>query len=70
MDGASNVRGLGVGVVLVSPECVRVEKLLKLCFRASNNDAKYEAFIVRLQAAQKLGSEEVKVVLDSRLVVS
>lgn len=47
-----------------------MEKSLRLGFWASNNETEYEALIVGLQAAQKLGVEEVGVVLDSRLVVS
>lgn len=70
IDGASNARGLGVGIVLESPEGVRMEKSLRLGFKASNNEAKYEARITRLQAAHKLGVEEVEVLSDSRLVVN
>ena len=70
VDGVSSTRGLGVGVVLVSLEGVRVEKSLKLGFWALNNEAEYKALIVRLCAAQKLGAKEVEVVLESRLVVS
>ena len=51
VDGMSNVRGSGVKVLLVSPEGIRVEKSLRLGFQASNNEAKYEALIVGLQAA-------------------
>ena len=51
VDGTSNTRGSGVGVVLVSLEGIRVEKSLRLGFQASNNEAKYEALIVGLQAA-------------------
>ena len=70
MDGMSNARGSGVEVVLVSLEVIRLEKSLRLGFRASNSEVEYEAFIARLRAAQKLRAEEVKVFSDSRLVVS
>ena len=33
IDGAANQRGLGVGLVLVSPEGITIEKLLKRCWR-------------------------------------
>lgn len=36
------------GLVLVSPEGIRVEKSPWLDFQASNNEAKYEAFITGL----------------------
>lgn len=32
VDGASNAKGLGVGIVLVSPEGVKLEKSLRLAF--------------------------------------
>ena len=70
MDSASNAKGSGVGIVMVSPKGLRMEKSLRLGFRASNNKAKYEALVAGLQVVQKLGAEEVEVYLDSRLVVS
>lgn len=47
-----------------------MEKSLRLGFRASNNEAKYEAFIFGIKAAQQLGAEEVEIFSDSNLVVS
>ena len=70
MDGTSNARGSRVEVVMVSLEGIRVEKSLRLGFRASNIEAKYEALIAGLQAAQELGAKEVEVVSNSRLVLS
>ena len=70
VDSVSNARGSRIGVVLVSPEGVRLEKSLKLGFTASNNEAEYEALIAGLRAAQKLGVEELDVLSDSRLVVN
>ena len=66
----SNARGLGVGIVLVSPEGIKLEKSLRLGFRASKNEAEYEALIARLRAMKKLRAEEVEMFLNSRLVVS
>ena len=70
VDGASNVRGVGVRIVMISPEGLRQEKSLRLGFQASNNEDKYEAFIAGLSAAQKLGANEVEIFSDLRLVVS
>lgn len=70
VDGASNSRGLGVGVVLESPGGMSLEKSLRLGFRASNNKAEYEALIARLRAAQKFRVEEVDVFSDSWLMVN
>ena len=43
VDGAANKKGSGVGLVLISPEKLAVEKSLRLGFSATNNEAKYEA---------------------------
>ena len=45
VDGASNQKGLGVGLVLMSPEKVVIEKSLRLDFSATNNEAEYEALL-------------------------
>lgn len=70
VDGAPNARGSRVKVVLESLEGVKLEKSLRLGFRASNYEAEYEALITRLRATQKLGVEEVDVFSNSRLVVN
>ena len=70
MDGMSNARGSGVGIVLISLKGVKLEKSLRLGFWASNNEAEYEAFIAGLWAAKKLRAEEVEMFSNLRLVVS
>ena len=45
MDGASNQKGSGVGLVLMSLEKVVIEKSLRLDFSATNNKAEYEALL-------------------------
>ena len=46
VDGAANQRGSGVGLVLVSPEKITIEKSLKLSFSATNNEVEYEALLM------------------------
>ena len=46
VDGATNQRGSGVGLVLVSPEKITIEKSLRLSFSATNNEAEYEALLM------------------------
>ena len=41
VDGAANQRGSGVGLVLISPEMITIEKSLRLGFSATNNNAEY-----------------------------
>ncbi|XP_026377518.1 uncharacterized protein LOC113271809 [Papaver somniferum] len=50
-DGSSNVSGAGVGCVILTPEGSRIKKATRLGFRASNNEAEYEASIIDLMHA-------------------
>ena len=70
VDGASNQKGSGIGLVLISPEKVIIEKSLRLDFSATNNKAEYEALLIGMAMVQRMGGKSVKVFLDSRLVVS
>ena len=45
VDGAANQRGSVVGLVLVSPEQITIEKSLRLGFSATNNEAEYEVLL-------------------------
>ena len=69
VDGASNQKGSGVGLVLISPEKIIIEKSLRLDFSATNNEAKYEALLMRMIMVQRMSRKSVKVFSDSRLVV-
>ena len=41
VDGASSAIGAGVGIVIITPEGIRLEHSFRLGFNASNNKAKY-----------------------------
>ena len=69
MDGASNQKGSGVGLVLISPEKVIIEKSLRLDFSATNNEAEYEALLIGMTMVQRMGGKSIKLLSDSRLVV-
>ena len=69
MDGAANQRRSRVGLVLVSPEKITIEKSLRLGFSATNNEAEYEALLMGMMMVQKMGGKMVKLYLDSKLVV-
>ena len=46
MDGASSAMGAGVGIVIITPDGIRLEKhSFRLDFRASNNEVEYEALL-------------------------
>ena len=69
VDGAANQRGSGVGLVLVSPEKITIEKSLRLNFSATNNEAEYEVLLKGMVIVQKMGGKAVRVFSDSKLVV-
>ena len=70
MDGASSTLGAGVGIVIITPERIRLEHSFRLRFRASNNESEYEALLAKLRAVLGMGAQDVEIYLDSRLVVS
>ncbi|KAF7139120.1 hypothetical protein RHSIM_Rhsim07G0192700 [Rhododendron simsii] len=69
VDGASNVNGAGAGIVLVSPEGTVHESVVSIGYRATNNEAEYEALIAGLQLALQLDADSVHVFCDSKLIV-
>ena len=69
VDEASNQKGSGVGLVLMSLEKVVIEKSLRLDFSATNNKAQYEALLEGMAMVQKMGGKSIKLFSDSRLVI-
>ena len=69
VDGTSNQKGSGVGLVLISPKKIIIEKSLRLDFSATNNEAEYEALMMGMAMVQRMGGKSVKVFSDLRLVV-
>ena len=69
VDGATNQKESGVGLILVSPKKTIIEKSLRLGFSATNNEAEYEALLQGMAMVQKMGGKTVKMFSDSRLVV-
>ena len=58
-----------MGLVLISPEVIIIEKSLRLGFSATNNEAKYEALLQGMAMVHKMRGKAVEVFSDSRLVV-
>ena len=69
VDGAANQKGLGRGIMMISPNGITLEKSLRLGFSATNNEAEYEAVLAGVIARQKLGGRVVRAYCDSRLIV-
>ena len=70
VNGASSALGTKAGIVVITPEGIKLEHSFRLGFKASNNEAEYEALLAGLRVILDLGAKEVEVYLDSRLVVN
>ncbi|XP_070021785.1 uncharacterized protein [Nicotiana sylvestris] len=68
-DGSSNVKGAGLGIVLVPPTGETIRQAIKF-HSITNNDAEYEAVIAGLELARELGINQIVIKSDSQLVVN
>ena len=65
MDGYSNEGGSRAGLILVSPEGHQMHCTLRFGFKASNNEAEYEALITGLNLAKEMKVESLEIYNDS-----
>ena len=70
VDGSSNFRGSGPGLVLTSSSGDKIEQSIRCGFRATNNEAEYEALIACLSLAREMRIQRIKILSDSQLVVN
>ena len=70
VDGALSAIGAGAGIVIITPEGIRLEHSFRLGFKASNNKAEYKAFIAGLRTAFDMGARDIEVYSNSQLVVN
>ncbi|KAM0991841.1 hypothetical protein ACFX2J_010099 [Malus domestica] len=70
VDGSSNQQGCGAGLVLTTPDKVAMEYAFRFKFKASNNEAEYEALLAGLRLAKHLGVKQIDIFSDSQLVVN
>ncbi|KAL5567021.1 hypothetical protein UlMin_030185 [Ulmus minor] len=70
VDGSSNVNGAGIGLVLTSPEGDLIQQAIRCGFKATNNEAEYEALIAGLNLAKDMGIKKLSIRSDSQLVVN
>ncbi|KAG5527736.1 hypothetical protein RHGRI_028616 [Rhododendron griersonianum] len=69
VDGSTTREASGAGLVLTSPKGQRLSYVLSFEFKATNNDAEYEALVVGLDLAKAVGADHVLAKSDSQLVV-
>ena len=56
-------------VVIITPERTRLEHYFRLGFRASNNEAGYEALLAGFRTILGMAARDIEIYSDSRLVV-
>ncbi|RDX63400.1 rnhA, partial [Mucuna pruriens] len=68
VDEASNPTGSGAGVILEGPNGVLIEQSLHFEFKASNNQAEYEALLAEMRLAKELEAKTLTAKSDSKLI--
>ncbi|XP_070013467.1 uncharacterized protein [Nicotiana sylvestris] len=68
-DGAVNIKGVGIGAILVSPTGQHYPAMVRLRFFCTNNTTEYEACIMGLNMAINLNVHELLVMGDSDLLI-
>nr|GEW52249.1 hypothetical protein [Tanacetum cinerariifolium] len=69
-DDASNSKGFGAGLVLISPSGIEFTYALRLSFASKNNEAEYQALLAGLRMTKKMKVRSIDVKVDSKLVAS
>ncbi|KAL5565151.1 hypothetical protein UlMin_028315 [Ulmus minor] len=70
VDGSSTDNCSGAGVILFSPEGVRLSCALRFCFKATNNQVEYEALLASLRLAKEVSARHLLIYSDSQLIVN
>ncbi|XP_064950502.1 uncharacterized protein LOC135604780 [Musa acuminata AAA Group] len=68
VDGSSGRKGAGAGLVLEAPDGRSFERSLRFGFKATNNEAEYEALLAGLRLAVEMQVGDIHVLTDSQLV--
>jgi ribonuclease HI len=67
-DGSYTLKGVGAGIMLISPEGDVLKYVIQLDFLATNNIAKYEGLVTGLRLAKDLSIQRLLIKGDSQLV--
>nr|GEX42500.1 retrovirus-related Pol polyprotein from transposon opus [Tanacetum cinerariifolium] len=69
-DGASSIEGSGEGLILTDPDGREVTYALRFNFKASNNEAEYEALVAGLELVIQMEAQQLNVYTDSLLIAN
>lgn len=65
VDGSSTATRSGAGIVMISPDGFQIMQALRFSFKATNNQAEYEAVIAGLNLATALSVRDLIIFSDS-----
>ncbi|KAL0445720.1 UNVERIFIED_CONTAM: hypothetical protein Slati_1699900, partial [Sesamum latifolium] len=68
VDDSSTAQGSGAGIVITTPQGEDLEFAIKFGFKASNNEAEYEALVIGLRMAHETGAKHLLAYSDSQLI--
>ncbi|KAL0278040.1 UNVERIFIED_CONTAM: Retrovirus-related Pol polyprotein from transposon, partial [Sesamum radiatum] len=69
VDGSSTAQDNGASIVITTPQGEDLEFAIKFAFKASNNEAEYEALVIGMRMAHETGARHLLAYSDSQLVV-
>ncbi|KAL0446201.1 UNVERIFIED_CONTAM: Ribonuclease HI [Sesamum latifolium] len=69
VDGSSTTQDSGAGIVIMTPQGEDLEFAIKFDFKASNNEAEYEALVIGMRMAHEAGARHLLAYSDSQLIV-
>ncbi|XP_074361084.1 uncharacterized protein LOC141701299 [Apium graveolens] len=69
VDGSATAERSGAGLILSSPNGFIIQQAITFAFKATNNQAKYEALLSGLRLAKSLGVKCLIIYSDSQIVV-
>ena len=70
VDGSSNTKECGAGVILENSDGLAIKYSLKFEFPSSKNQAEFEACLDGIRMAKELGANVVTICSNSKLVIS
>jgi len=69
-DGSTCDRGVGIGIVLISPRGKKYEFSLPIVATSTNNQAEYQALIKGLELLKEVHGDAIEIFSDSMLVIN
>ncbi|KAL0367314.1 UNVERIFIED_CONTAM: Ribonuclease HI [Sesamum radiatum] len=69
IDGSSTTQGSGAGIVITTPQGEDLEFAIKFGFKASNNEAEYEALVIGMRMTHEAGARHLLAYSYSQLIV-